>query len=78
MALPSNPSLLVSFGIATLVAWRVYARVRRMVGRQRLSRVRPWVTVSLFPALVGLLLLGSISHPASALAIVAGAGLGAA
>jgi hypothetical protein len=78
MALPSNPSLLVSFGIAALVAWRVYARVRRMVGRQRLSRVRPWVTVSLFPALVGLLLLGSISHPASALAIVAGAGLGAA
>jgi len=48
-----------------------------MVGRQKLSRVRAWVTVGLFPTLVGLLLLGSIAHPASALAIVAGAGLGA-
>ena len=38
-----------------LVAWRIYARVRRMVGRQRLSRVRPWITLIFFPALVLLL-----------------------
>ena len=77
MAVPSNPSLLVSFGIAALIAWRIYARVRRMVGRQRLSNVRPWITVSLFPALIALLLLGSLPHPDSALALVAGVALGA-
>jgi hypothetical protein len=76
VAFPSNSSLLVSFGIAALIAWRVYVRFRRMVGRQRLSKVRPWITVSLFPALVALLLLGSIAHPGNALALVAGAGLG--
>lgn len=76
MAFPSNSSLLVSCGIAALIAWRVYVRVRRMVGRQRLSNVRPWIAVTLFPALVALLLLGSIAHPDNALALVAGAGLG--
>ncbi len=77
MAFPGNTSLFVSLGIAALIAWRVYSRVRRMVGRQRLSNVRPWITVSLFPALIALLLLGSIPHPGSALALVAGVGLGA-
>jgi hypothetical protein len=78
MAVPSSPSLLVSFGFAALIAWRVYARFRRTVGRQRLSRVRPWITVTLFPVLLALLLLGSVAHPVSTLAIVGGAGLGAA
>jgi hypothetical protein len=77
VALPSNPSLFVSLGIAALIAWRIYRRVRRMVGRQRLSSVRPWITVSLFPVLIALPLLGSIPRPSSALALVVGVGLGA-
>ncbi len=47
-----------------LIAWRVYARFRRMVGRQRLSRVRPWITLTVFPALVVLLAASSAAHPA--------------
>jgi hypothetical protein len=35
-----------------LLAWRAYSRFRRMVGRQRLSRLRPWITLAIFPALV--------------------------
>jgi hypothetical protein len=35
--------------------WRVYARFRRLVGRQRLSRLRPWIQVTIFPVLAGLL-----------------------
>lgn len=35
-----------------LLAWRAYSRFRRMVGRQRLSRVRPWITLAVFPALI--------------------------
>lgn len=46
--------------LVPLVAWRIYARFRRMVGRQRLSRVRPWITLTIFPALV--LLLAWLSH----------------
>ena len=51
--------LLVTLAILALIAWRLQARFRRLVGRQRLSPVRPWATVILFPVLVGLLALGS-------------------
>jgi hypothetical protein len=61
-----------------LVAWRVYARVRRMVGRQRLSRVRPWITLAIFPLLVLLLGLAARSHPEGLWALAAGLGAGAA
>jgi hypothetical protein len=40
-----------------LIAWRLYARVRRMIGRQRLSRIRPWVTLVAFPLLLAFLVL---------------------
>ena len=76
---PSHPTtLLLPAGIAALVGWRPYSRVKRMVGRQRLSKVRPWLTVCLFPLLVALLLLRSLFHPYSALALVAGVGAGVA
>ena len=42
--------------LVPLVAWRLYARFRRLVGRQRLSRLRPWVSLTLFPALLVVLL----------------------
>jgi Protein of unknown function (DUF1453) len=43
----------------------MYSRVRRMVGRQRLSRVRPWISVVLFPVLVALLAFVSRQYPAA-------------
>jgi hypothetical protein len=57
---PSTVTLLV---LVPLIAWRVYARIRRLVGRQRLSRIRPWITLILFPALILLLCLAARSHP---------------
>jgi hypothetical protein len=47
-----NPSTLTFAIVGPLVAWRVYARFRRMVGRQRLSKARPWITVGFFPCVV--------------------------
>jgi hypothetical protein len=73
-----HPSLLVSLGVAALIGWRMVARVRRMIGRQALSRRRARTTVILFPLLFVLLCAGSLAHPASLLALVVGAGLGAA
>ena len=77
VAAAPHPSIYVWFGIAALVVWRLYSRIRRMVGRQRLKRVRPWITVILFPVLLVLLLMGALAHPMSAAALVAGAALGA-
>lgn len=80
MAAPFNPSLVVPVGIGALILWRTYSRIRRMVGRQRLSKVRPWITVCVFLPLVLLLAFSSIARPESLLGIggglVVGIGLG--
>jgi hypothetical protein len=73
MDLAHPATLLLPAGVAVLVSWRVYSRVKRMVGRQRLSKVRPWITVIVFPVVVGLLLAGSLGHPESALGLAGGA-----
>ena len=71
MAVPGLPSLGLLV-LVPLVAWRLYARFRRMVGRQRLSRVRPWITLTIFPVLLALLVWLSRDR-AGALAWLAGA-----
>ena len=76
MDLAHPTTLLLPAGIAALVAWRLYSRVRRMVGRQRLSPVRPWVTACLFPVLIALLLVASLGHPEATAALVAGCAIG--
>ena len=78
MDLAHPTTLLVPAGIAVLIGWRMYSRLRRMLVRQRLSTVRPWLTVGFLSLLVGLFLLGSRAHPGSALALVAGVAVGVA
>ena len=63
MAVPGN-STLVILALLPLIAWRLYARVKRMVGRQRLSLARPCLTLLLFP-LILLLLAGTALVPPS-------------
>ena len=48
--------------LVPLLAWRIHSRYRRMVGRQRLSKVRPWITLVIFPSLVLMLALAAQSH----------------
>ena len=75
-----SSSVLVTVLVVALIAWRFYARSRRLIGRQRLSKWRPWVTVTVFPLLlvvIGVLVrhqpaaLGALSGGA-----IAGMGLG--
>jgi Na+/proline symporter len=54
---PTTVTLLV---LAPLLVWRIYVRFRRMSSRQRLSRVRPWITLIIFPTIV--LLLAYATH----------------
>lgn len=75
-----NASTLVLAVLLPLLAWRVYARFKRMVGRQRLTKYRLWIQLSLFPTLVVLVALAASSSPRSLLAfgvsLLAGAALG--
>ena len=59
-----------------LIAWRVYARFRRMVGRQRLSKRRPWITLAVFPSLLLLLSFAAHAHLERLWWLAAGLGFG--
>ena len=46
-----------------LLGWRIHARFGRRVGRQRLSRLRPWITLTIFPLPVLLPATAARPHP---------------
>lgn len=56
--LNAAPHLLVTAAIIALVGWRLYARIRRNIGRQQFTPRRSWASVTLFPLLILLLALG--------------------
>lgn len=74
-----SPSTITLLILIPLILWRVYARIRRMVGRQRLSKVRPWITLVVFPLIVAMLALAALYRPERlallAAAFAAGVGL---
>lgn len=71
-----EPRTIATIAILGLIAWRLYSRVRRSVGRQLLSRRWAWVRGVLLPALLGLLLLTGQPRTVDLLATVAGVGIG--
>ena len=75
-----TPNFLPLLIFVPLVAWRMYSRVKRNIGRQHLSKWRPWITLTVFPVIVILISLSAFSQPMRLLAmaggIVAGAVLG--
>ncbi|MEO8278679.1 MAG: hypothetical protein ABI564_03235 [Ideonella sp.] len=77
MQAPSHSTLVLT-ALLPLLAWRVYARFKRMVGRQRLTRYRLWIQLSLFPTLVVLIAVASLARPFSLLAFVSSLAAGAA
>jgi membrane protein CcdC involved in cytochrome C biogenesis len=60
---PQATHLLLTAAIIGLIVWRLYSRIRRVIGRQRFSAVRPWMTIILFPLLLALLALGAHGQP---------------
>jgi hypothetical protein len=48
--------------IVPLVAWRAYSRIKRNIGRQPLSKVRPFITIGIFPLLAVLLGWQALGH----------------
>jgi len=79
MQVPQGSTLALAV-LLPLIAWRVYSRFKRMVGRQRLTRYRLWIQLSLFPALVVLVAIAASSNmkalAAFGLSLAAGAALG--
>ena len=61
--MPSNPTTITILVLAPLILWRLYARVRRMIGRQKLSKWRARITLTVFPLLLLLLAIPALAHP---------------
>src|SRR5579863_3998999 len=77
---PRAMHVLVSLVFVAVVAWRMQARIRRLIGRQRLSRRRSVFTLLVFPLMVVLLAIAPHPQPLEGsylfLGIVLGAVLG--
>jgi hypothetical protein len=69
---PASVSSAALVLIIPLVLWRLYARTRRLVGRQRSRLWRHWTAAVLWPMLLALLALGTIAHPTAEAALAAG------
>ncbi|HZF18646.1 MAG TPA: hypothetical protein VE008_02960 [Burkholderiales bacterium] len=69
--------MIAVLGLVALVLWRAYSRMRRLIGRQRLSRLRSWISVCLFPVVVSLLAFVFSGDPYAVAALAAGAAVGA-
>jgi len=76
MPQPGMPQALVTVAIVALIAWRLYGRIRRNIGRQRLSRVRPWITLIVFPLVIGLLLFTAHLPQLASACLAGGVALG--
>jgi membrane protein CcdC involved in cytochrome C biogenesis len=57
MAHSNGPSIIVSILLAALIGWRLYARIRRSLTRQRFTPLRPWLTLCAYALLMVVLLL---------------------
>ena|SRR3989442_12316433 len=72
-----SPSVIGLIALLALLSWRAYQRFKRMVGRQHLSKRRPWITLTVFPLLMLLLGYGARAEPQRLGWMIAGVAVGA-
>jgi hypothetical protein len=70
--------LLITAAILALVAWRMYSRIRRVIGRQLLSPKRAWIRVVVFPLVIALLAFAAAMRPEALGALACGVAIGVA
>lgn len=76
MQAPTSTTLTLLI-LIPLIGWRMYARFRTMVGRQRLSKARIWIRLILFPIILCLLAFSARAHADRLWCLAGGVALGA-
>ncbi|HSN20116.1 MAG TPA: hypothetical protein VLS49_05530, partial [Usitatibacter sp.] len=71
-----TPSTIVFVALVPLIAWRLYSRLRRLVGRQRSRAWRHWTALAFFPLLIAMLALAAVANGAALAALAAGTAAG--
>jgi hypothetical protein len=69
--------IVLTIAFIALIAWRMQARVRRLIGRQHFSRGRSALTLISFPLLIALLSFAPHTQPQEGNYLIVGLGLGA-
>jgi cytochrome b561 len=69
---------IVVLALIPLILWRMYSRVRRLVGRQKSVAWRHWTAALLFPVLLLALLASAIGRPMTEAALGGGVIVGVA
>jgi hypothetical protein len=72
------PNALITAAVAVFVCWRIYARYRRLIGRQVVRSRRLTASMVLFPLLIALIALSAWRSATMIEALVAGVGGGVA
>ena len=70
-------STIVTLIVIPLLAWRLYSRFRRLVGRQRFSRIRQFILLGIFIPLIALLAYAVRNHAEILAALGGGMAAGA-
>src|SRR5258708_33843158 len=73
---PKPASSLIFIALVPLIAWRLYSRIRRLIGRQPSKLWRHWAAAILFPLLLTMLGAGAIFSPLAIGALAAGIATG--
>ena len=73
---PNTASSLIFIALVPLIAWRLYSRIRRLIGRQPSKLWRHWAAAILFPLLLTMLGAGAIFSPLAIGALAAGIATG--
>lgn len=71
-----TPTATVLVFAIPLILWRLYSRMRRLIGKQPVRRWRSWMAAILFPLLILLLAAASMLHPLALASLVSGVAIG--
>ena len=69
-------TLVLTMAFGALIAWRLFRRTRRLVGRQSFHRTRTWLSAVLFPLLLVVLAVPVFAAPAALAALAGGVAAG--
>lgn len=70
---PLSSHALIVAAVAVLIGWRLYRRVRRLIGRQPVRTMRLTMTAVLFPLLLVVVAASGLRQPSLVEGLVAGA-----
>lgn len=72
-----DPRVVIPYLVAALIVWRIYMRMRRSFGRQRVRDGRMWVRICIFSVITVLVSLGTVRDLPVLAGLLAGIACGA-